>query len=104
MSVAKGKINKFINYVDNTPTLKKLKVDVYLDINKTGWFGTSPFYQRFLYLFESMRKHYINENQMKGAGDVIQLSTQEMKDFCQYFVDEYHEIKNTLQKVLISEF
>jgi hypothetical protein len=94
------KIDRFVSFVNENKTLKRLKVDIYLDIQTSGWFGTNPFYERFLPLFTSMRNHYINENQMTGAGDVLALSTQEMKDFCQHFVNEYEEAKKILNSVI----
>lgn len=96
------KINRFTSFVDNSPILKQFKIDIYLDIQKCGWFGTSPLYCRFIQLFTSMREHYINENQMTGSGDVLRLTTQDMKDFCQYYVNEYQKAKDVLSNVIIS--
>jgi len=94
------KIKKFVDYVNNTPTLKMLKVNVYKDINLTGWFGTDAYYSRFINLFEVTRRFYIEENKMRGAGDIIGLSTLEIKTFCQSFVDEYEQVKNHLNNLV----
>ena len=45
-------VEKFVNYVNNTPELKRHKDGIFLDIKNCGWFGTYPFYQRFDSLFE----------------------------------------------------
>jgi hypothetical protein len=95
------KIIEFIEFVQNNKTLKKLKVDIFHDIQKTGWFGTSPFYHRFFSLFEVMRKHYINDH--VGAGSVLSLSTSDMKDFCQFYVDEYFVFEKELKTLLACE-
>ena len=93
-------ITKFVNYVNNTPTLKMIKLNVYKDINITGWFGTNGKYSRFMNLFEITRRFYIEEYKMRGAGDIIGLSTLEIKEFCQTFVDEYEQVKNVLNNLV----
>jgi len=94
-------MEKFINFVENNPQLKELKLSIYKDIDTCGWFGTNPFYTRFIQLFEAMRKHYINENKISGAGDVLKLSTQEMRDFCQHFVNEYESVKKVFKNLVM---
>ncbi len=94
-------MKNFIIFVENNKQLKELKLSIYKDINTCGWFGTSSYYHRFIPLFESMRRHYINENQMTGAGDVIKLSTKEIRDFCQHFVNEYESVKNVYKNLVM---
>jgi len=83
-----------IKFVNNHPQLKQLKISIYLDINKCGWFGTNPFYYKFIPLFESARRHYINENVC--SGEILRMGTQEIKDFCQHYVNEYESTKKDL--------
>jgi len=93
----KEKLAILTKFVDETKQLTELKISIYKDIELTGWFGTEAFYSRFIPLFSTMRKFYINEN--LGAGLVLGLSTQEMKDFCQHYVDEYEFVKALNNKI-----
>lgn len=86
-------VKVLVAYVDENPHLKQLKEDIYKDIETRGWLGTSPCYERFLTLFETMRKHYINDNIC--AGEVLHLNTQGMKNFCQHYVHEFQKQMET---------
>jgi len=80
-------VTELISFVENNPQLKENKNNIYSNINTCGWFGTEPFYYRFYTLFEATRKHYINEN--ISCGSLIRITSNEIKNFCQHFVNEY---------------
>ena len=92
-------MEKFISFVESNKQLKELKISIYKDIYTCGWFGTSSFYERFIRLFEAMRKHYMNEH--KASGDILRITTQDMRSFCQHYVNEYDSVKNSLFKLNI---
>lgn len=94
-------IQNFIDFVNSNPILKRKKINIYRDIKKVGWFGTEKKYHRFVSLFEITRKHYLQENKMNGTGDVLNLSVSDIQNFCQSFVNEYEQIKNHLNNLVV---
>jgi len=95
-----NRVQRLVDYVENNPILKKLKVDTYLSIEFDG----DNTYERFLHLFHSMRVRYIEEYKNIGAGDVLQLSKDEMIDFCKFFVSEFNELNIKLKETIKKEF
>jgi len=58
-----------------------------------GNFGTTKLYERFIPLFESARKHYINEFKYRGVGHIIAMSKEEIAEYCQLFVKDFDNWK-----------
>ncbi len=85
--------NDLILFADNTRQTSDLANGIYEDWALCGIFGTRPLWEKFLPLFESARRHYINEFQMKGAGHIINMSIDEIKEFCQLYVDDFENWK-----------
>ena len=62
-----------------------------------GSIGTQPNYYRFTYLFETARRGYIHEIGPKhGAGQIINISVNGMKEYCQHYVNVYYQQKSQL--------
>jgi len=82
-------VNDLILFTDNTQLLAQLRDDIYTDWATCGTFGTDRLYLKFMPLFQSARRHYMNEFGNSGAGHIIRISTPEMIEYCQLYVNDF---------------
>ena len=84
-------VNDLILFTDNTRQTADLRDSIYTDWVNTGNFGTGKISDRFIQLFESARRHYINDCQ--SAGHIIRMSKQEISEYCQLYANDFNNWK-----------
>jgi hypothetical protein len=86
-------VNDLILFTDNTRQTNDLMHSIYKDWHTAGTFGTGSLLDKFIPLFELARKHYINEFKDKGAGHIIRMTKEEIKEYCKLYVDDFNNWK-----------
>lgn len=81
-------VNDLILFTDNTRLLAQLRDDIYTEWVK---YGVTRF--NFIPLFESARRHYINEFMNSGAGHIINMSKDQIKEYCTLYANDFDNWK-----------
>jgi hypothetical protein len=82
-------VNDLILFTDNTKVLAELRDSLYQDWATYGNFGTGLLRLRFMPLFESARKHYIQEFSKSGAGHIVNMTNNQISEYCQLYVNDF---------------
>lgn len=90
-------VNDLILFTDNTRQTAELRDSIYsymrqadiLEPNNKEWDSIYT----FIKLFESARKHYINEHQNTGSGHIIRMSSKEINEYCNLYMSDFENWK-----------
>lgn len=89
-------VNDLILFTDNTRQTAELRDSIYSYMRQADLMDKSKEWDTlytFTKLFESARKHYINEHQYTGSGHIIRMTSAEVNEYCSLYMADFENWK-----------